>query len=176
MIVRRLLAGLLLAALAAPTLGAAPSARPSRQPRDAVQMLPLTSGSRVFARAEPEPPAPPSAEPSSATAGPAASLPSPEIAARARAAFDANRAGKIDRAAYSAQMNATITGAGLARVAAELRALGDVKSFVQVRKITMGAIVAYVFRIESEKPPAVEQTISWDSAGKIDFLQFGQVR
>jgi hypothetical protein len=122
------------------------------------------------------PAAAPSAEPSPAAYGPAASIPSPEIAARARAVFDANRAGKIDRAAYSAEMSAKITDDGLAHVAAELRALGNVKSFVQVRKITMGALVAYVFRIETEKPPAVEQTISWDAAGKIDVLQFGPVR
>ena len=118
----------------------------------------------------------PPAEPSPAAFGPAASIPSPETAARARAVFDANRAGKIDRTAYSAEMGARITDAGLARIAAELRALGDVKSFVQVRKITMGAQVAYVFRIETDKPPAVEETIGWDAAGKIDLLQFGPAR
>jgi hypothetical protein len=145
MIVRRLLAGVLLAGLAVPTLGA-------------------------------ESPAAPSAEPSPAASGPAASMPSPEIAARARAVYEANRAGKIDRTAYSAEMSARITEDGLARVATELRALGNVKSFVQVRKITMGASVAYVFRIETDKPPVVEETIGWDAAGKIDMLQFGPVR
>ena len=150
MIVRRLLACVLLAGLAAPTLAAEPVAPPP---------------------AELSP-----AEPSPAASGPAASIPSPEIAARARAVFDANRAGKIDRAGYSAEMSAKITEDGLARVAAELRSLGTVKSFIQVRKITMGSIVAYVFRIESEKPPAIEQTISWDGAGKIDVLQFGPAR
>ena len=145
MIVRRLLAGVLLAGLATPSVAA-------------------------------EPPAAPSAEPSAAAPGPAASIPSPEIAARARAAFEANRAGKIDRTAYTAAMNALISADGLARVAAELRALGTVKSFVQVRKITMGLAVAYVFRIETDKPPPVEQTISWDDSGKIDLLQFGPAR
>jgi hypothetical protein len=103
-------------------------------------------------------------------------MPSLDVAARARAAFDANRAGKIDRTAYSAEMSAKITDDGLAHVAAELRALGNVKSFVQVRKITAGTLVAYVFRIETEKPPVVEETISWDAAGKIDLLQFGPAR
>ncbi|MDP9104547.1 MAG: hypothetical protein M3N49_01315, partial [Candidatus Eremiobacteraeota bacterium] len=114
--------------------------------------------------------------PTPAASGPAASIPSPEIAARARAAFEANRAGKIDRLAYTADMSAKISDAGLARVAAELRSLGDVKSFVQVRKITVGTIVAYVFRIETEKPPVIEETISWDAAGKIGVLQFGPAR
>jgi hypothetical protein len=175
--VRRLLAGVLLAGLAVPTLGAAPHARVTPAAQNAAQRLPLGMGSRVFARAEAEPPAPPpSAEPSPAASGPAASVPSPEIAARARAAFEANRAGKIDRSAYSADMSSKITDAGLARVAAELRSLGEVKTFVQVRKITMGTLVAYVFRIEAEKPPIVEETISWDAAGKIDVLQFGPAR
>jgi hypothetical protein len=176
MIVRRLLAGVLLAGLAVPTLGAAPHARVTPAAQNAAQRLPLGMGSRVFARAEAEPPAPPSAEPSPAASGPAASVPSPEIAARARAAFEANRAGKIDRSAYTADMSSKITDAGLVRVAAELRSLGEVKTFVQVRKITMGTLVAYVFRIEAEKPPIVEETISWDAAGKIDVLQFGPAR
>jgi hypothetical protein len=173
--VRRLLAGVLLAGLAAPTLGAAPHPR-AVPPAAHTLQLPLGTGSRVFARAEGEAAPPPSPEPSAAPSGPAASTPSPEIAARARTAFEANRAGKIDRSAYTADMSAKITDAGLARVAAELRSLGDVKSFVQVRKITMGALVAYVFRIEAEKPPPVEEVISWDAAGKIDFLQFGPAR
>ena len=175
MIVRRLLAGVLLAGLAVPTLGAAPHERVTPASQNAAQRLPLGTGSRVFARAEPELPAP-STEPSPAASGPAASVPSREVAARARAVFEANRAGRIDRSAYTADMNAKISDAGLARVAAELRLLGDVKTFVQVRKITMGATVAYVFRIETEKPPVVEETISWDATGKIDFLQFGPAR
>lgn len=175
MIVRRLLAGVLLAGVAVSTLGAAPHARVTPAAQNAAQRLPLGTGSRVTARAEAEPAAEPSAEPSPAS-GPAASIPSPEIAARARAAFEANRAGKIDRSAYTADMSAKISDVGLARVAAELRSLGDVKSFVQVRKITLGPLVAYVFRIEAEKPPVVEETISWDAAGKIDVLQFGPAR
>ena len=174
--VRRLLAGVLLAGLAAPTLGAAPHPRAVPPAANALQ-LPLGPGSRVFARAESEAsPAPAPEQSPAAASGPAASTPSPEIAARARAVFDANRAGKIDRSAYTADMSAKITDAALARVAAELRSLGDVKSFVQVRKITVGSTVAYVFRIETEKPPVVEETISWDAAGKIDLLQFGPAR
>ena len=174
MIVRRLLAGALLTGLAVPTLGAAPHTRVTRFPPAAVQPLPLATGSRVFARAEPEPAAPP-AEPAPASVAPA-SIPSPEIAARARAVFEANRTGKVDRSAYTAQMNAKITDVELARVAAGLRSIGEVKSFVQVRKITIGSTVAYVFRIEAEKPPVIEEAISWDAAGKIEFLQFGPAR
>jgi hypothetical protein len=175
--VRRLLAGVLLAGLAVPTLAAAPHPRPAPSAViNAERRLPLGTGSRVFARAEAEVPAAPSPEPSPSASGPAASIPSPEIAARARAVFDANRAGKIDRSAYTPDMSAKISDAGLARVAAELRSLGDVKSFVQVRRIRVGSTIAYVFRIETQKPPVVEETISWDAAGKIDFLQFGPAR
>jgi hypothetical protein len=174
MIVRRLLAGALLTGLAVPTLAAAPHARATPSPNAAVQRLPLGTGSRVFARAEAEPPA--AEEPTPAASAPAASVPSPEIAARARAVFEANRTGKVERSAYTARMNAKITDAELARVAAGLRSIGEVKSFVQVRKITIGSMVAYVFRIEAEKPPALEEAISWDAAGKIEFLQFGPAR
>jgi hypothetical protein len=142
---RRLLAGVLLAGLAGPMLGAAP-------------------------------PASPPAEPSAGPARPAATLPSPEIAARARAVFDANRSGKLDRSAFTTELNAKITGADYAHVAAELRALGDVRRFVQVQKITVGTTVVYVFRIECEKPPVVEETIAWDDAGKVELLQFGPAR
>ncbi len=167
MIVRRLLAGVLLAGLAVPTLGAAPHARVTPAAQNAAQRLPLGTGSRVFARADAEPV--PSAEP--AAAGLAASIPSPEIAARARAAFEASRAGKLDRSAYSEQMNAKISDADWARIAVGLRSIGEVKSFVQVRKITIGHAVAYVFRIEAEKAPPLEEAIGWNAAGKIDFLQ-----
>lgn len=173
MIVRRLLAGALLTGLAVPTLGAAPHPRATPFP-PAAQPLLLGTGSRVFARAEAEPPAP--AEPTPPASVPAASMPSPEIAARARAVFEANRTGKLERSAYTSQLNAKITDAELARVSAGLRSIGEVKSFVQVRKITMGSMVAYVFRIEAEKPPVIEEAISWDAAGKIEFLQFGPVR
>jgi hypothetical protein len=173
MIVRRLLAGVLLAGLAVPTLGAAPHARVA--PQNAAQRLPLGSGSRVFARADAEPPPAPSAEPAPA-AGPAASMPSPETASRARAVFDANRSGKIERSAYTPELSAKITDAGLSHVAAGLRSIGEVRRFVQVRKVTVGATVAYVFRIEADKPPVLEETVAWDAAGKIEYLEFGPAR
>ena len=176
MIVRRLFAGVVLLGLAVPALGAAPHARAPQSRASAAQPLPLGSGSRVFARADAEPPATPAPEPSPAATMPAASMPSPEIAARARAAFDANRAGKIDRAAYSAELNEKFTDSSLARLAAELRALGGVKSFTQVRKITQGAMSVYVFRIEFDKPQAIEEAIGWDASGHIDILQFGLAR
>lgn len=175
MIVRRFLAGVLLAGLAAPTLGAAPHARAPRAVPGAVQPLPLGSGARVFARAGAEAAETP-AEPSPAPSVPAASMPSPEIAARARAVFDANRVGKIERSGYSADLNAKMTDAGVARLAIELRALGEVKTFTQIRKITQGALSVYVFRIEFDKPQAIEEAVGWDAAGRVDVLQFGLAR
>jgi len=168
MVVRRMLSGVLSAGLAAPLLAAAPMPVPP----------PGVSGSRVFARAEAEPspaataaPSPPAAD--EAPPRPAvASTPSPEVAARARAEFEANRAGKIDRTHYTADMAARMTDASLAEVSTSLKALGAVKSFTQVRKITQGALTLYVFRVEFEKPPVVEEAIAWNAAGKVDFLQF----
>ncbi|HTD38268.1 MAG TPA: hypothetical protein VK669_12190 [Candidatus Limnocylindrales bacterium] len=166
MSVRRVLGGVILGGLAAPLLAAAPLPAPP----------PGVTGTRVFARADAEPI--PSAVPSPAAEEPApprpasASPPSPEVAARARAELEANRTGKIDRTHYTADMAARITDASLAEVSTSLKALGAVKSFTQVRKITQGALTLYVFRVEFEKPPIVEEAIAWNAAGKVDFLQF----
>jgi hypothetical protein len=165
MIVRRLLAGLLLTGLAAPALASAPHPRESR-PADVV-LLPMTA-SRVFARAEASDDADPPA-PGPATA---ASTPSPEIAARARAVFDANRAGKIDRSQYTDEMNGYIDDKALATASAQLTSLGEVKNFNQVRKITQGRLAVYVFRIDFVKGTQIEQAIGWNAAGKVDFLKF----
>ncbi|MEA2719133.1 MAG: hypothetical protein QOJ39_997 [Candidatus Eremiobacteraeota bacterium] len=180
MIVRRLLTGVLLAGLAAPLLAAAPHAREPRAPRETIPAPPPGVVTRVFARAEPADPSPAAAAASPAPAGDEspspASSPSPEVAARARAVFEANRTGRIDRAGYTADMNARITDTALADAAASLKALGAVKSFTQVRKVTQAGQVLYVFRIECEKPPVIEEAIAWNAAGKIDFLQFGAAR
>ncbi len=178
MIVRRLLSGVLLAGLAAPLLAAAPHARDPKAVRDAIPAPPPGVVMRVFARAEPTDPGPaPAASPAAAesTPGPAATV-SPEVAARARAEFEANRTGKIDRGRYTAEMNVRISDTALAEAATALKSLGAVKSFIQVRKITQGTQVLYVFRIECEKPPVVEEAIAWNAAGKVDFLQFGPAR
>ena len=186
MIVRRLLTGVLLAGLAAPLLATAPHAREPRAPRETIPAPPPGVMSRVFARAEaPDPsPAPAAASaapaPAGASASPAAedapvaaSMPSPETAARARAVFDTYRAGRIDRTHYTPEMNARISDTALAEAATALKSLGTVKGFTQVRKVTQGGQIVYVFRIDCEKPPVIEEAIGWNAAGKVDFLQFG---
>lgn len=177
MIVRRLLTGVLLTGLAAPLLAAAPHAREPRALPDSIPAPPPGAVSRVFARAEQADPSPApaaSAEPEIAPV-PASSV-SPEVGARARAEFEANRSGRIDRTRYTADMSARISDTALAEVSAALKPLGAVRSFTQVRKITQGAQAVYVFRIEFDKPPAVEQAIGWNAAGKIDYLQFRQLQ
>jgi hypothetical protein len=172
MIVRRLLVGLLLTGLAVPALAAAPHPREPRQAREALPPIPAGSTSRVFARAE-SGAEPAAASPEPAESPVAASLPSLEIAARARAEFEANRAGRIDRTHYSAAMNEKITDAALADTSANLRLLGEVRRFVQVRKITQGSLAVYIFKIEGERAPTIEQVIGWNAEGKVDVLQFG---
>jgi hypothetical protein len=155
MIVRRLLTGVLLSGLAfAPAAAAEPEASPA------------PAASSVPAPADTDRPLPP----------PIASVPSPEIATRARAEFEANKIGKIDRARYTPEMNARITDAALSEVSAVLRSLGTVRTFTQVRKITSGTLTLYVFRVECEKPPLIEVAIGWDPAGKVDYLQLGPAR
>jgi hypothetical protein len=155
MIVRRLLTGVLLGGLA---FAPAAAAEPEASPAPAASTAPAT--------AESDRPLPP----------PVASVPSPEIAARARAEFEANKNGKIDRARYTSEMNARITDGALAEVSSTLRSLGTVKTFTQVRKITNGSLTLYVFRVECEKPPLIEVAIGWDPTGKVDYLQLGPAR
>ena len=154
MTVRRFLTGVLLGGLAFAPASAEPEAAPA------------PAASSAPGPAETDRPPPP----------PVASMPSPEIAARARSEFEANKSGKIDRARYTPEMNARITDAALAEVSAALRALGTVKTFTQVRKITNGSLTLYVFRVDCEKPPQIDLAIGWDTAGKVDYLQLGPVR
>jgi hypothetical protein len=182
MFVRRFLAGVLLAGLAASTLAAAP--RESRNTKtDQPASPPPGMGIRVFARADAHGElaqtgsssgAGPSSAPASDLGTPAG--PSPEIAMRARVEFEATRAGKIDRSHYTPEMNGVITDAGLAEASTQLQTLGLVKSFVQVRRITHGASSVYVFRIECDNTPVLEETIGWNAAGRIEYLAFGPVR
>jgi hypothetical protein len=181
MFVRRFLAGVLLAGLAASTLAAAP--RDSRHAKaDQPAPPPPGMGVRVFARADAHgevaqmapPPAAASSAPASGAGVPAG--PSPEIAQRARGEFEAHRAGKIDRSRYTPEMNGVITDARLAEASTELQTLGMVKSFVQVRRITHGGSSLYVFRIECDNAPVVEETIGWNADGKVDYLAFGPSR
>jgi hypothetical protein len=176
MIVRRVLSGVILAGLAMPLFAAAPHPQTPRSPKDAIPVPPHSMTTRVFARADAagEPEASPA--PDASPAPPVATSPSPEIAARARAELEANRTGRIDRTRYSAEMNARISDKALADAAEALKALGAVKGFTQVRKVTQGAVTVYVFRIQFEKPPVVEEWIAWNSAGKVDLLQFGPAR
>ena len=70
-------------------------------------------------------------------------------------------------------MNEKITDAALADTSANLRLLGEVRRFVQVRKITQGSLAVYIFKIEGERAPTIEQVIGWNAEGKVDVLQFG---
>ncbi|HEY0614393.1 MAG TPA: hypothetical protein VGC96_07115 [Candidatus Elarobacter sp.] len=175
MIVRRVLSGVILAGLAAPLLAAAPHPAAPRNPKDAIPTPPHGMTTRVFARADAQPEPDASPNPDATPSPPVATAPSPDVAARARAELEANRSGKIDRTHYTPELNARITEKILADAAGTLRSLGAVKTFTQVRKITQGSLTLYVFRIEFEKPPVVEEAIAWNQAGKVDFLQFGPV-
>lgn len=173
MMVRRVLASGLLGLLAVPLVSAAPRPADTRTLR-AVPAGP-TRSARVFARADSADPAGATSDDASA-APPVATPPSPEVAARARAEFEADRSGKLDRSRYSDDLNAQLNDGAFSRRAAALRMLGEVKSFTQVRKISHGAATVYVFRIVCENPPLIEETIAWNEAQKVDYLQFGLVR
>jgi len=121
--------------------------------------------------ASPPPAATPA--PDDAAARPAATATvSPEIAARARVELDAARSGSVDRTHYAPEITAHLTDASVSEVSSVLKPLGAVKSFTQVRKISQGSLILYVFKVEFEKPPIIEEAIAWNAAGKVEFLQF----
>jgi hypothetical protein len=145
MIVRRCLAGGLLG-LALPLLAAAPSPSPVPSPNPS----PLETPAIV---------AP-------------ASIPSPELAAKARAEFDAWQRGKIDLNRYFPAARAQLSNATVTDISTQvLKPLGALSSFTQLRKTTYHGMSLYVFRAVCANG-AVDQMISWDDTGHILFILF----
>lgn len=147
MLDRRLRGALLAAILAAPLIAAAPR------------------GTRVLARAEAASPAPsPSPSPSSSPAPH-----DPARTAKARAEYEAWRAGTVDLTHYVAQ--------GREQIAAEpqthetLDALGKLKRFAFVRTLAAGGQTVDVYRAEAAHG-ALEELIGWNAEGRIHTIVF----
>lgn len=174
MIVRRLLTGMLFFGLAVPALAAAPRSSHAQQP--IVRAVPAEGGSRVLSRAAPDEavaagtlPSPPA---STAPSAAPESSPSPELTAKARAEFDAWENGKIDRSRYTTHANAQMTDALVAEVAARLKPSGEIKALTPLRETTAQGMQIHVYRVSCANGPALEELISWDSAGKIQLIYF----
>lgn len=181
MIVRRLLAGVVLAGLAVPALAAAPHAR---EPKAIPARFDVAMGNRVFARADsgseliaqtspaPSNPAPPpspapsapAASPSATTGLPSAS-PTPASLGAAQTEFLAFQSGKVDRTHYNAASNAEFTDAKIAQVSAGLKSLGTFKDITQLERAERQSLTIFVYRVRAEGG-IVQMLLAVDKDGK----------
>lgn len=176
MIVRRLLAGAAVAAFAVPLTAAAPSrshaAAAASIPAPASALALPWTHERVLARADA--PAAASPAPAASTAASAAPAPAPSAdpaqTAKARAEYDAWAAGKPDLSHYIASAASQLP-AVIPQVEAGLQSVGPLSSFTFVRNMTIKGIPVAIYRAVG-KTAALEELISWDAAGKIQFIFF----
>jgi hypothetical protein len=186
MIVRRLLAGVLLASIAVPALAAAPHGH--RQKAEPVPVI-VGMGTRVFSRADgesvaqasPGPPASPAASASPAPGGspppagssaPAAS-PTPASLGAARAEYEAWMNGKIDRSHYTAEANTGLTDAVVAQVSGGLKPAGAVQDITQTqRSEPQPGVTRYVYRVRTASNVVVEMLLAVDASGKYAGIFF----
>jgi hypothetical protein len=189
MIVRRFLAGVVLAGLAVPALAAAPHAR---EPKPVPDAFMVAMGGRVFARAEsgseflaqaaPTPstaPSPvstppvtspaPGAVPAAGTA-PAAS-PTPASLGAAQLEFLAFQTGKIDRTHYDAAANAELTDSKVTQASAGLKPLGEFKDITQLERAERQGLTIYLYRVRAQTG-AVQMILAVDKDGKYAGVLF----
>jgi len=163
--------------LALPLLGASP------RPRTATAVPPPASGDvygvRVLSRAdEVVAQASPGSSPAAssvptATATPVPGpAPSPAVVSAARAEFEAWQAGKIDLNRYIPEARAQFTDSAVGQISSQyLRPLGAVKTFSFVRQLAVQGMTVYEFRAACANG-SIDELISWNSAGKVQFIFF----
>lgn len=182
MIVRRFLAGVVLAGLAVPALAAAPHAREPKSLPDAYM---VALGGRVFARAEAgsefqaQAASTPSSAPSPASAPPAAASsgatpiasPTPASLGAAQVEFLAFQTGKIDRTHYDAAANTDLTDAKVTQASAGLKTLGDFKDITQLERADRQGLIIYLYRVRAQSG-TVQMVLAVDKDGKIAGIFF----
>jgi hypothetical protein len=192
MIVRRLLAGVLLASIAVPALAAAPHGQ--RQKADPLPVV-VGMGTRVFARADGQTVAQASASPTPAASGspapgdspvpapagsgmpaprasasPAAANPAPGTAEAARVEFISWQDRRITYSHYISEAREAFPPLTVATISLQrLKPLGMLKSFTQVAGGPSHGV--YQFRAVCENG-TIDMVISWNDSGKIQFIAF----
>jgi hypothetical protein len=155
-------------------LGPRPSARPGPAPAVPVS---TNDGTRVLARADSFDQGTPAAStpsPSAAAtpAPPSGPTPAPRISAAARAEFEAWQTGKIDLNHYIPEARARFTDSTVKQISSQyLQPLGAVTAFTYVRQMVVTGQTLFVFRATCANGSA-DELISWDSAGKVQFIYF----
>ena len=110
---------------------------------------------------------------SPAPGGSPAAVASPDpLLAKARGEFDAWQSGKIDLSRYIPEAAAQFTPDLVSQLSTQfLKPLGAVKTFTQLRVVTVQGAVVHVYRVVAEKG-SIDEAISWDDAGKIQFIRY----
>jgi hypothetical protein len=133
-----------------------------------------TAAVPVSAQAPSSPVPQPSGAPSAAPSPAVSPVPPAAAAAnlaKARAEFEAWQNGKVDLARYIPEARAQFTDAAVKSVSDQLKALGAVKTLTLTRTVTSSAAVVYVYHVVCAAG-AMDQGISWDAGGKIQYIQF----
>jgi hypothetical protein len=93
-------------------------------------------------------------------------------AAKARIEFEAWQNAKIDLSHYIPEAAAQFTDAVVKSLSDQaLKPLGAVKTITQTRVVTTPVATIYVYHVVCANG-AIDQAISWNSAGKIQYIQF----
>jgi hypothetical protein len=130
----------------------------------------FTAAAHVPALSQPSPsPAP---IPSASPAAPAPPAATDTLLPKARAEFDAWQSGKIDLSRYVAEAAAIFTPDFVTKLSDQyLKPLGAVKSFTQLRSETVQGATLYFYRAVCDKG-SIDQAISWNDAGKVQYIRF----
>jgi hypothetical protein len=148
--------------LAAPLAAHAQAGAPSPSPGAAAPPSPVSS---------PGPAASPRAGASPAATPAGAATPDPMLP-KARGEFDAWQSGKIDLSRYIPDAAAQFTPDLVTQLSTQfLKPLGAVQTFTQLRVVTTQGAVIHVYRVVAERG-SIDEAISWNDAGKIQFIRF----
>ena len=145
----------------------------------AIVVMCATSGAAAQSPAPQPSVAPSGASPSPAAASSPVPSSSPGSAAtadaravKARVEFEAWQSGKIDLSHYVPEAAAQFPDAVVTSISDHgLKQLGAVKSITQIRVVTTPVATIYVYHVVCANG-AIDQAISWDAAGKIQYIQF----
>ena len=119
----------------------------------------------------------PAASPAGSPAPAPATSPAPAASAdpnvvKARVEFEAWQNGKIDLSHYIPEAVTQFTDAVVKSISDQsLKPLGAVKSVALLRTATVPGAVIYVYHVVCANG-AVDESLSWNAAGKIQFIQF----
>lgn len=142
------------------TVNAAAQTAPSRAPQPSAAPSPAPRPSVV-----PSPAPVPASSPAPAASADA-------NLAKARGEFEAWQNGKIDLARYIPEAAAQFTDATVKSISDQaLKPLGAVKTITQIRVVTTPVAMIYVYHVVCANG-AIDMAISWNAAGKIQYIQF----